>query len=54
MTEKKEPDYTESTRPGTAYSVFEAYKKSQLDASGREPIIIKPDPVESKKKKSIN
>tara|TARA_B100000902_G_C27318023_1_gene922513 strand:+ start:5204 stop:5383 length:180 start_codon:yes stop_codon:yes gene_type:complete len=41
-------------QPGTVQRVFEIYEKSELDASGRAPIIIKPTPEEKKQKRSIN
>ena len=41
------------TGPGSVYKVFEQYNKSKYNASGEEPIFIKPDPV-SKKNKAIN
>ena len=43
----------EFTGPGSVYKVMEQYKKWGLDASGREPVFVKPEP-EQKKVKSIN
>lgn len=55
MPKKPPTDWTESTRPGTVYRVFEQYKKAEYDASGRKPVIIKPDVIEKKvKNKSLN
>ena len=35
-------EYTESTRPGTIYKVFEQHKKNELNHNGQLPIYIKP------------
>lgn len=43
----------EFTGPGSVYKVMEQYKKLGLDASGREPVFVKPEP-QQKKVKSIN
>jgi len=43
----------EFTGPGSVYKVMEQYKKWGLDASGREPVFVKPEP-DQKKVKSIN
>ena len=40
--------------PGSIERIFEYNEKCSRDESGMLPVIIKPDPVESKKKKSIN
>jgi len=40
--------------PGSVERVFEYNDKCSRDESGMLPVIIKPEPVESKKKKSIN
>ena len=40
--------------PGSVDRIFEYNDKCSRDESGMLPIIVKPDPVESKKKKSIN
>lgn len=42
------------TGPGSVYKVYEWCAKQSLDASGRKPEIVKPDPVVVKNKKSIN
>ena len=55
MSEKDPTYWTESTGPGTVYRVFEQYKKAEYDASGRKPVIIKPEVIEKKvKNKSLN
>ena len=40
--------------PGSVERVFEYHKKCGKNEDGTTPVCIKPDPVESKKKKSIN
>ncbi len=40
--------------PGSIERVFEYNEKCSLNESGMLPVIIKPDPIELKKKKSIN
>ena len=50
MTRKKPTNFTESTRPGTVYRVFEQYKKAECDESGFKPVFVKPETVEKKNK----
>ena len=40
--------------PGSVECVFEYHEKCGKNEDGTIPVIIKPDPVELKKKKSIN
>tara|TARA_B100000212_G_C27181274_1_gene450415 strand:- start:183 stop:365 length:183 start_codon:yes stop_codon:yes gene_type:complete len=40
--------------PGSVENVFIYHEKCGRNEDGTIPVIIKPDPVESKKKKSIN
>ena len=40
--------------PGSVENVFIYHEKCGRNEDGTIPLIIKPDPVESKKKKSIN
>ena len=40
--------------PGTVECVFEYHEKCGKNEDGTIPVCIKPDPIESKKKKSIN
>ena len=40
--------------PGSVERVFEYNEKCSRDESGHIPVIIKPEPEESRKKKSIN
>lgn len=46
--------YVSNYAPGSVERVFEYNDKCSRDESGMLPVIIKPEPVESKKKKSIN
>ena len=41
-------------QPGSIDNIFDYYQKCSRDASGKLYEFIKPDPVEEKKKKSIN
>ena len=50
---KKKP-ISEFTGPGSTYKVIEQYKKSQYNASGQNPVFIKPDDPEKKNKNRIN
>jgi hypothetical protein len=49
---KKKPD--SELIPGYVDKVFEYYNKTARDESGYLPVIIKLEPEEKKKKKSIN
>ena len=50
LRKKQKSKYT----PGSVEKIFEYNEKCSRDESGTLPVIVKPDPVESKKKKSIN
>ncbi len=50
----KENNWTEFIGPGSAYTVMEAYKRSEADASGQKPVFIKPDAEQKKKMRSLN
>lgn len=39
---------------GSVENIFRYHEQCGKNADGSSPVIIKPDPVESKKKKSIN
>tara|TARA_B100000945_G_C20085217_1_gene458653 strand:- start:41 stop:223 length:183 start_codon:yes stop_codon:yes gene_type:complete len=45
---------TYNTEKGTVFRVFEIYQNMKFDESGNEPIFIKPEEVEKKKKSRIN
>jgi hypothetical protein len=51
---KQEKVWTEFQGAGSAYMVFETYKKSELDASGRAPVFVTPEVIQKKKSQSIN
>ena len=53
MPKKKSTDFTETTRVGSVYQVFESYRKSGLDASGRAPVFVEPEVIK-KKIKGLN
>tara|TARA_B000000557_G_scaffold235424_1_gene211149 strand:- start:36 stop:218 length:183 start_codon:yes stop_codon:yes gene_type:complete len=40
-------------KPGSVENIYEYNERSMRDKSGQLPIIIKPDPEEKKKKKSM-
>ena len=50
MPKNKSTDFTETTRPGSAYQVFETYKRGGLDASGRAPVFVEPVIIDKKNK----
>ena len=52
MDNSENKDFTESTRPGTVYRVFEQYKKAEYNECGEKYVFLKPEVVESKKKTS--
>ena len=41
-------DYTESTRPGTVYQVFQHYNKAAYNECGEKYVCIKPNIEENK------
>ena len=45
MADASEPkkEWTESTRPGTAYQVFKQHAKNELNESGIKPVFVKPE-----------
>ena len=47
-------DFTESTRPGTVYQIFEIYKKSESDKSGVKPVYIEREDNKKKHKSDLN
>ena len=54
MPTKKPTIFTESTRPGTVYKVFEHYKKGGLNESGEKPVFVEPDIIRKKNNILIN
>jgi len=50
MPKKRSTDFTESTRPGTVYKVFEQHKKTELNHDGKLPVYIVPDVSEKNNK----
>ena len=40
--------------PGSVQCIFEYHEKCRKNEDGTIPVIIKPEPIETKKKKSIN
>jgi len=45
-------EWTESTRPGTVYSVFKQHEKNELNASGEKPSFVVPEIIEKKIKQN--
>ena len=41
-TTKTEKEWTESTRPGTAYQVFKQHMKNEYNKCGEKPVYVKP------------